>query len=190
MQTSLRINNCFMPILAMWLFRPPIVLQSFKLKDHSRPGILWINQETKCSIVPWQKVLYLDIWIFQKVGHTSVHAKKGMVVVRTSIWSVFSCLWISVTVENVLVLYLGLIKGTSVYSYIKACWCVLLLIAHVGHVHCLSDLRCGQVDTACMGSTSDVLVCGNPAVRYVVITVTIEVGALWCYTYADCLPHK
>ena len=74
--------------------------------------------------------------------------------------------------------------GTSIYNHIEACWHMLLLIAHVGYVHWLSDLRCSQVDAAHMGFTSDLLVCGNPAVGYVIATVVIEVQALWCHLYA------
>ena len=53
--------------------------------------------------------------------------------------------------------------GTSIYSYVEACWCTLLLHAHVGHADWLSDVRCGHVDAACVGSTSDL---HNLAVRY------------------------
>ena len=54
-----------------------------------------------------------------------------------------------------------------VYGYVEACQRTLLLIAHTEHAHWLSDLWCSQVDTAHMGSTSDLCVCGDPAVGYV-----------------------
>ena len=54
----------------------------------------------------------------------------------------------------------------------------------------LCDLRCNWVDTARMGSTSDLLVCSDPAVRYVVAAVAIEVRALWCHLYADRFLHS
>ena len=66
--------------------------------------------------------------------------------------------------------------GISIYSYIEDCWHTLLLIAHIGHAHWLSDLQWGRVDA---GSTFD-LVRGDLAVGYVVASVLIEVRALWC----------
>ena len=36
-------------------------------------------------------------------------------------------------------------------------------------------VRCSQVDAAHLGSTSDIVVSADPAVRYVVATVAIEV---------------
>ena len=51
------------------------------------------------------------------------------------------------------------------------------------------NLQCGLVDTAYEGFTSDVFVRGEPAVWYIVATVTIEVRALQCHLYADFFPH-
>ena len=62
---------------------------------------------------------------------------------------------------------------------------MLMLIAYVGHAYWLFSLRCGRVDMAHMGSTSKLLVCGDPAVGYMVATVAIEVRAFWCRLYAD-----
>ena len=47
--------------------------------------------------------------------------------------------------------------------------CVLLLIAHIGHMNWLSNLRCNWVGAASMGSTSDLFVHGNPVVHDVSI---------------------
>ena len=48
--------------------------------------------------------------------------------------------------------------GTSIYSYVEACQCMVMLIAHIGHTHWLSNLQCSRVDAAHMGSISDLLV--------------------------------
>ena len=40
--------------------------------------------------------------------------------------------------------------GTSIHSYVKACWHALLLIAHVKHSIWLSNLRCCQVNAGYM----------------------------------------
>ena len=64
--------------------------------------------------------------------------------------------------------------GTSIYSYVKAYQHVLLLIAYIAHAFWLSDLQCSQVYVARTSSTSELLVCGDPAVRYIVAIVTIE----------------
>ena len=76
--------------------------------------------------------------------------------------------------------------GNSIYSYVEACWRMIILIAYVVHAYWLFDLRCSWVDVASADSTSKLLVCGNPAVEYVIATITIEVRALWCRSYADC----
>lgn len=67
--------------------------------------------------------------------------------------------------------------GTSICSYVKTCWHVSLLIAHIGHACWLFDLRCSQVDSAHTGSTFELFVCGDPAVRYVIAIVVIKVWA-------------
>ena len=67
------------------------------------------------------------------------------------------------------------LREPQVKSYVEACQRTLLLIAKVGHAHWLSNLQCGSVDVAHVGSTSNLLVHGNPAVGYIVATVANEV---------------
>ena len=57
-------------------------------------------------------------------------------------------------------------------------------IAYVGYVQWLSDLRCGWVDKAHTGSTSDLLIFGDPAVGCVVAIIVIEVQAFY-HTYVQ-----
>ena len=66
-------------------------------------------------------------------------------------------------------------EGASIYSYVKACQHLRLLISHVVHVHWLPNLECGLVGISCAGFASDLLVHGDPAVRYVIATIAIEV---------------
>ena len=74
--------------------------------------------------------------------------------------------------------------GTSIYSYVKPCHCVLLVIVHNGHAHGLSNLWCSWVDTACTGSTS----CTwrfTSQVRH----SQIKMRVLWCCSCVDCFLH-
>ena len=52
---------------------------------------------------------------------------------------------------------------------------MLLLIAYIGHAYWLSDPQFSQVYVARTGSTSELLVRGDPAVGYIVAIVMIEV---------------